>query len=604
MKTINDELKNFDILPVSFLLQGKNAPFTFKIPSFQRGYRWEEKHVQDMLDDIFNFVSNKTNKKDIPEPSSYFLQPLVVRMGKEDHTWEVLDGQQRLTTMRLILSELADFLPPALVVELKNNLYSIDYLQRVTPNFQNPDPSNDLDSFYVMKAKRVIKNWIESKKRENPSALTEMASALYYPDYKKQVKFIWYVVKEENNEDLASDLTSIKVFNRLNKGKISLTSSELIKALFYIKLKLSQDTLEVERFSMEWDNMEKQFEKDDFWYFISDRKQDIGTRMDVLFDYVADKDYRNTDSMEAYRHFQEKYDRGLEDLKKSWEKVKQVYDTLLRWYEDPRIYNYVGYLVWLGMLPQQIAEKIVTDPPLDEDVLISSLRNLIKDKIGYKKYYNHTNRSLEEWEYNSDLAKIRQFLLLFNVEAYNKALSKFPFDKFKKESWDVEHIDSQKDNHLQELEHKKIWIGLVLEQLQYEDDTVFLCTKGQELLDSFEQKNAKDTDNAFDEFYKKVFDHYHPTDNEEEDKHTINNLVLLNSGINRSYKNAPFPCKRTVIINCDIKGLFIPLCTRNVFFKYYTGAQKGGSQLDVIRWSDADKKAYQTQLLETLKNYL
>ena len=105
MKNLNDQLKDFDTLPVSFLLQGKNAPLKFQIPSFQRGYRWEEKHVKDMLDDIFKFVST-------PTQSSYFLQPLVVRRGKEENTWEVLDGQQRLTTMLLILKQFSKRILP------------------------------------------------------------------------------------------------------------------------------------------------------------------------------------------------------------------------------------------------------------------------------------------------------------------------------------------------------------------------------------------------------------------------------------------------------------------------------------------------------------
>lgn len=96
MNDLNDELKDFDTLPVAFLLQGKQSPFTFHIPSFQRGYRWEEKHVKDMLDDLYEFVgSNQT---------SYFLQPLVVRRTQDERVWEVLDGQQRLTTMLLILN--------------------------------------------------------------------------------------------------------------------------------------------------------------------------------------------------------------------------------------------------------------------------------------------------------------------------------------------------------------------------------------------------------------------------------------------------------------------------------------------------------------------
>ena len=86
--------------PVANLINTKHY---FVIPSYQRGYRWEEKQVLDLLEDINEFT--KQTKEE-----SYYLQPLVVKPlkymlpdGAEVQAWEVLDGQQRLTTLRLIL---------------------------------------------------------------------------------------------------------------------------------------------------------------------------------------------------------------------------------------------------------------------------------------------------------------------------------------------------------------------------------------------------------------------------------------------------------------------------------------------------------------------
>lgn len=155
MNDLNDELKDFDTLPVAFLLQGKQSPFTFHIPSFQRGYRWEEKHVKDMLDDLYEFVgANQT---------SYFLQPLVVRRTQDERVWEVLDGQQRLTTMLLILKQFSKRINVDDAEDYQ--LYSIQYIQRVTPNFDNPNPLRDLDSYYLLKAKNVISQWYEEKRK-------------------------------------------------------------------------------------------------------------------------------------------------------------------------------------------------------------------------------------------------------------------------------------------------------------------------------------------------------------------------------------------------------------------------------------------------------
>lgn len=83
----------------------------FFIPSYQRGYRWTEQQVKDLLNDIWEF-----SKKKKQEYEFYCLQPLVVKRKNEDvlnsikaatsieevetllkGSWEVIDGQQRLT---------------------------------------------------------------------------------------------------------------------------------------------------------------------------------------------------------------------------------------------------------------------------------------------------------------------------------------------------------------------------------------------------------------------------------------------------------------------------------------------------------------------------
>ena len=105
----------------------------FFIPNYQRGYRWTEQQVKDLLNDIWEF-----SKKKKQEYEFYCLQPLVVKRKDEDvlnsikaatsieevetllkGSWEVIDGQQRLTTLFIILSVLEE-----------KSLYSIEYETR------------------------------------------------------------------------------------------------------------------------------------------------------------------------------------------------------------------------------------------------------------------------------------------------------------------------------------------------------------------------------------------------------------------------------------------------------------------------------------------
>ena len=101
-----------NIKSIGELVKGK---FVFEIPSYQRGYRWEAKQVEDLLDDIFDFVTKKENV------DSYFLQPIVVKKkdSGEGEVWSVLDGQQRITTLLLIMEQLIKYLSRADCEEYK-----------------------------------------------------------------------------------------------------------------------------------------------------------------------------------------------------------------------------------------------------------------------------------------------------------------------------------------------------------------------------------------------------------------------------------------------------------------------------------------------------
>ncbi|MCF0158963.1 MAG: DUF262 domain-containing protein [Veillonella sp.] len=68
---------------------------TFSIPYYQRGYRWTADNVEKLLEDLVEFVGQ--------QDSSYCLQPIVLQCLGENK-FRVVDGQQRLTTIALIMS--------------------------------------------------------------------------------------------------------------------------------------------------------------------------------------------------------------------------------------------------------------------------------------------------------------------------------------------------------------------------------------------------------------------------------------------------------------------------------------------------------------------
>ena len=68
---------------------------SFFVPSYQRGYRWTETQIRELLEDLYDFASSKRESGDY-----YCLQPVIVKA--KDEYWELVDGQQRLTALWLI----------------------------------------------------------------------------------------------------------------------------------------------------------------------------------------------------------------------------------------------------------------------------------------------------------------------------------------------------------------------------------------------------------------------------------------------------------------------------------------------------------------------
>lgn len=539
---------------------------TFYVPSYQRGYRWGEDEVLRLLNDVY-----QNGKK------NYCLQPVVVR--KTEDSYELIDGQQRLTTLYLIYRYMKNVNPffqdPAfkLVYETREN--SEEFLQSIDVSRKD----ENIDFWFIANAYETIKKWFEEDMQIRVLHVFEY--------FKEDVKIIWYEVGE--NED------AISLFTRLNIGKIPLTSAELVKAMFLSSDgKTSSDTEKQEEISLQWDNMEKELHDDSFWYFLTNRtNMRYQTRIDLILDLVSGKPVGNR---EKYYTFFKIDEMGKEtSLDELWRKIQQTFLILKDWYENHELYHKIGYLIASEKLTLQDIFKVSDGKTKKE--FRTTLDSHISDSIAIQGNYADLS-----YEKKLDYDRISILLLLFNVESVRlngENTQWFPFDKFKfdtkgKVTWSLEHIHAQHSEGLNTQELWKEWLKLHISSVKtvVKDDA--LVETMQTAIDnpSLDRKE-------FDDIQQKVTGLLSVQGNTEY-LHSISNMALLRSDDNAALNNSTFDVKRNQIIDMDKAGQYIPFCTKMVFLKYYTPSED--NQLHF--WGQADRIAYIKEMNRVLAPYL
>lgn len=184
-----------------------------------------------------------------------------------------------------------------------------------------------------------------------------------------------------------------------------------------------------------------------------------------------------------------------------------------------------------------------------------------------------------------------------NKQSNNKNLIYyFPFKSFKigkssKEliAWDIEHVNSATENTLEKLEDKKVWLENVKQDIKNISND---CKKEIDCFLTNDECEIK-----FETLQDKIIEIAGEHTISEELKNCIGNLTLLDAGTNRGYGNSLFPTKRRIIIQKDQEGTFIPLCTKNVFLKYFDGNVQS-------EWLEQDIISYRRILESTMEKYI
>lgn len=564
---------------------------TFIIPYLQRAYKWKEKQAKQMLEDFSEFLKQ--------EKTYYCMQPLaVVKIG--DNKYELLDGQQRLTTLLILWRILFEDDKEKNTSYPYKFEYERDSSESDTYSFITKFDDikkgkyRNIDEYYMSKVYGVINQYFDPPEEKKKNVFKKLLKG-----EGKHILFLWYEVNEEEKHT---------TFAHLNSGKIELTCSELIKAVLLSdgnKESLDNNGLpDKSLVAAQYAEMEEAFNDDRLWYMLqTDEPLYNGSRMDLLFNMVLNIS-RKTYEADPKAAFYEVYTEKKVDLSKFWKDCRAYFVRIMDLYKNPYTYHYMGYLTYTEG-NNKIDDWVKAYKESGLKGCIEQLKSKVRESISGLGDFEKITYS------DTSKATLRKIFILHNIqtilihyEAIKKAnlglrfsYEQFPFELLYSQRWDIEHIASQTENTLTKQKDFKDWIASV------KADYPEIFAQRPELnneIDLFEKDYKIE---KFKQIYNEIVGSAEK--NSPQNKDGLGNLVLLDSHTNRSYHNSLYKRKRKIILaasnidnqNNEYQVTYIPRCTLNVFLKTYNT----GMDVNLVEWTQDDYNKYLGDIKEKLE---
>lgn len=347
---------NSEILAEKKQIRSIFSDFWFVIPEYQRAYVWESDNINELLDDLW-FAYNNRNE------SEYFLGSLVLRyIGKYFPEYEVLDGQQRLTTLFMLIAVLRDISENQdLIDTYKGMIYQKENVfkgipERIRIIYNIRDNVGEFINNFILKDKATlnIEELKEKTKIENIS-ISNMAKAIitiheFFKDKTSEdiekfamflcLKVIFIYVSTNNRED------AFRLFTILNNRGIPLTNADILKSINIGEIKD--------------ENLNKKYAK--MW---EDIEGNLGEDFDRFLSFIRTILIKDKARVNLLEEFEEQiYKKGLLQKGKASldliKKYKDIYDTVLK-FENLDICNEYKNLITIMQIGLPSGDWI---PPL------------------------------------------------------------------------------------------------------------------------------------------------------------------------------------------------------------------------------------------------
>ena len=604
----------------------------FNIPEYQRGYKWTSNNVIQLLDDLKNFSKKRNNDE------FYCLQNITV--AKEAHEeracMNVIDGQQRLTTLFIIISFMQrNFTDKIIPIDTNFLKYSVRYsTDRFLKNkIQSgilwekeidPNDAESKDQFYIMEVAKAVKEWFD----KHPN---ELRADIVLNDLKLIVNEV-----EPGEEET--------VFASLNGGKVDLDGADLVRAILITRAarqkypaivshrtinQIANDDIdlnihinvssqgkiheyrvklgvEIDKMSLWWSN------KDVRAYFEQLLPNRIARNrsfnyneypIDLLY-YAFFEALKTTLFTEQgdikdlnLRHFENGIDlnnRPGDDHLEFYNELRELHLTLVDWYNDAEIYNLVGYLMY------NFKSDIIT---------FELLYTIWKEADGKKDFKIKIKRliSYQLAAFYGDMERGKDYICSIVNGDKNEDLEE-KLITLRKDIFNASAIDWYNSSLTVKL----------LPLLDILPHTIQKGGKKFQVIKPLKQQYLKRTSSEDKEHVRsqtRQIDENHITEEDrlallEENRRGLNsigNIVLLHESINKSYKNNKLIMKMVRIYSehiMDDVNAYIRPHTLDVFMSKMKNIDENGVDAHLIFWSDDDIKRTSAAIDAKLASYL
>ena len=241
--------------------------FIFTIPNFQRPYAWTTEHAGELLEDLITFLGD--NNDDIDALTPYFLGSIVLIKGDKPDA-QVVDGQQRLTSLTILLSVLRSMMPKDAFEGLTTIFYQegikmagiptsyrLTLHQRDTPFFREYIQHEG----GIEKLKQLNKVLSESQKNIRDNALL-FVKRLEELSEEQRIRLATFIITRcflvvVSTPDLDS---AYRIFSVLNDRGLDLSYTDILKAEIIGKIPAQKQ----DEYTSKWEDIENYLGREGF----------------------------------------------------------------------------------------------------------------------------------------------------------------------------------------------------------------------------------------------------------------------------------------------------------------------------------------------------